>query len=343
VAGGLTDPGKPAGHVVSVDPETGVATRNDVRPLQPAAKNPWYVLMTIAGEPAHIFDKATIAANRRLWNGWACSGMAEAERAALAGRLGLKPEELAPMTEDERARIAAAFRDRLAEPDVADESDLAEVTRAFRALDTDGQAPDPRGQIDLSGIHFSRDVFLERWVFSGDVWFGFATFGGAARFVSATFGGTAWFDSATFGGDARFGSATFGRYASFDSAIFDGHALFSDGAFAGPADFRETRFRGGVPEFYERRFHQNTVFDRRAVWPDITAETAETAEQAYTRLRQVMKELDKPDDEAFFGRQELRCKALTEGWFHRLVSRGYGWISDYGFSIGRPLIGLVIV
>jgi hypothetical protein len=99
-----------------------------------------------------------------------------------------------------------------------------------------------------------------------------------------------------------------------------------------------------VPEFYQRTFHQNTVFtDRRAVWPDITAETAEQAERAYTRLRQAMKELDKPDDEAFFGRQELRCKALTEGRFHRLVSRCYGFFSDYGFSIGRPLAWLGVV
>ena len=157
-----------------------------------------------------------------------------------------------------------------------------------------------------------------------------ATFGGAARFDAATFGGLAWFPRATFGGPASFGSATFG-----------GDANFSDGAFAGPADFRQARFRGGVPIFYQRTFHQNTIFtDRREFWPDITAETAERAERAYTRLRQVMKELDKPDDEAFFGRQELRCKALTEGWVHRLVSRGYGFFSDYGFSIGRPLAGL---
>jgi len=366
VAGGLTEPGKPAGHVVSVDPETGVATCNDGRQLQPAAKNPWYVLMTIAGEPAFL-DEATIAANRRLWNGWACSGMTEAERADLARRIGLDPVELAPLTTDERARIAAAFRERLPAPDVEDQSHLAYVTWAFQAFDREGQAaPDPGELIDLSRTHFSHDVFLTRWVFrgaasfasatfggaarfgattfGGRAGFDFATFGGAARFASATFDGFAWFRFATFGGDAWFASATFGGEDSFASATFDGDADFSDGAFAGPTDFRETRFRGGVPEFYQRRFHQNTIFtDRRAFWPDITAETAEQAERAYTRLRQVMKELDKPDDEAFFGRQELRCKALTEGWFHRLVSRGYGFFSDYGFSIGRPLAWLGVV
>lgn len=45
----LQDPDKPAGFVVSVDEETGVAMCNDGRLLQPAGKNPWYVLMTIAG------------------------------------------------------------------------------------------------------------------------------------------------------------------------------------------------------------------------------------------------------------------------------------------------------
>lgn len=375
MAGGLTEPGKPAGHVVSVDPETGVATCNDGRQLQPAAKNPWYVLMTIAGEPEDMREVGALATNRRLWNGWACSKMTEAERAALAGRIKLDPADLAPLTAEERARIAAAFRARLAVPKAEDKSNLAKVTRAFQALDRDGQAaPDPDEGIGLDSIHFSRDVELEKWVFRGFVsfsdatfdgvaLFNSATFGGLAMFVSATFGGDAFFGSATFDGDARFGSATFGGVAEFTeatfggpawfsaatfggpawfaSATFVGDADFSDGAFAGPADFRNARFRGGVPEFYQRRFHQNTIFtDRRDIWPDITAETAEQAERAYTRLRQAMKELDKPDDEAFFGRQELRCKALTEGRFHRLVSRGYGFFSDYGFSIGRPLAGL---
>ena len=47
----LTDPDKPAGFVISVDEDTGVATCNDGALLHPAAKTPWYVLMTIAGEP----------------------------------------------------------------------------------------------------------------------------------------------------------------------------------------------------------------------------------------------------------------------------------------------------
>ena len=46
----LRDPELPAGAVVEVDEETGEGIRNDGKRLKPASQNPWYVLMTIAGE-----------------------------------------------------------------------------------------------------------------------------------------------------------------------------------------------------------------------------------------------------------------------------------------------------
>ena len=72
----------------------------------------------------------------------------------------------------------------------------------------------------------------------------------------------------------------------------------------------------------------------------ITAENAAESKRAYTRLRQVMSELHKPDDEHFFGRQEMRCKALLEGRFQRAVSGLFELVSDYGYSVTRPLVGL---
>lgn len=323
--------GEPAGYVLSVDPKTGVATRNDGRKLKPAENNPWYVLMTIAGEPEFLWDDK-VAENRRYWNGWACSKMSAEERAALAARIKLPVEELAPLSGDEMAEVTAAFAERL--PGVG--------------------VPDVGEVIDLSHTHFSEMVLLNKWVFSeaasfdsatfsGDAWFGSATFSGGARFGSATFSKDAWFNSTTFSRFASFDSATFSGPAVFIGATFGGMARFSGGRFDGVTRFAGAKFQGAVPEFYQRAFHQNTVFtDQRDNWPKITEKNAAESERAYTRLRQVMKGLDKPDDEAFFGRQEMRCKALTEGWLHWALSWTYGALSDYGYSVGKPAAGLLV-
>ncbi len=50
-----------------------------------------------------------------------------------------------------------------------------------------------------------------------------------------------------------------------------------------------------------------------------------------------MNDLQKPDDEHFFFRQEMRCKARLEGRFYRAVSTAFEVVSDFGHSLGRPL------
>jgi hypothetical protein len=48
--------------------------------LKDASQNPWYVLMTVAGEQVGIgldFDKELHARNRRYFNGWMASTLSE--------------------------------------------------------------------------------------------------------------------------------------------------------------------------------------------------------------------------------------------------------------------------
>ncbi|MCP3972187.1 MAG: hypothetical protein GY717_18055 [Rhodobacteraceae bacterium] len=200
------------------------------------------------------------------------------------------------------------------------------------------------GETTFRSTRLGGDAWFDSAGFSGDAWFESATFSGDAWFESATFSGDAWFESATFSGDAWFESARFSGDAWFWSATFGGLVDFSNKAFGAKTTFTQARFAGGVPKFYQRSFHQDTDFTTQdGLWPDMTAETACESKRAYTRLRQIMSELHKPDDEAFFARQEMRCKALLEGRAQRWLSRGYGVVSDYGHSVMRPLAGLGIV
>lgn len=389
----LQDPTKPAGDLV-VKYGDGSALRNDGVKLKPASENPWYVLATVYGE-----DSKNAAQNRRIWNGWACSGLSNEERETLAKKLGLAVADLAELNSEEKKKLDEEFARRVPE------------------FPERGGIPKPDDKIDMSNIRFANLITLRKYFFRGPAVFTSAVFEGftnfqdvffenSVEFGSAKFKSAAYFKETVFHGDASFGStefvestffqgaefkdsayfrfakfenradfssvkfdddadfhkaefglpmgeperadfkdATFSGRADFDSSTFNGKADFSNGAFAGKTTFSDTKFGGDVPEFYSRRFHQNTVFTTRtANWPEVTAKNPDDSYNAYTRLSQAMNELHKPDDEHFFFRQEMRCKMLIEEkWWNRLMIWLYGGLSDYGYSVMRPVAWLALV
>jgi len=198
------------------------------------------------------------------------------------------------------------------------------------------------GRADFRSATFGDRAIFRFATFGNHADFESATFGDHADFASATFSGWADFQIATFNKEADFGFATFSALAivesarfdglaDFESAMFSGPAIFafarfraladfSDGAFRAATDFTDAIFETHVPKFFQRALHQDTVFTTDdANWPEITAENAADGKRAYTRLRQLMNELHKPDDEHFFFRREMRCNAHLEGWPHRAL------------------------
>ena len=371
----LRDPGLPPGEIVD-EREDGFLVRRDGLELSPASSNPYYVMATICGELGEDYDSELVQRNRRFWNGWACAGMAQPEREALADRLGLDASELRPLTEEEKDRV---------------KSELAARTFTGDAL------PDP-SNVDLSKLYFSNTVVFERFVFAGPAGFSTAHFGrhvgfylahfagpaefsdahfagsaefasahfaGPARFFSAHFAGTAYspsahfagpaeFSSAHFAGDAAFysahfaesamfSSAHFARTAEFDSAYFAGNAEFADGVFGAATSFDMARFQGRVPRFFQRGFHDDTTFTaKKTYWPRVDPKSAARDKDAYRRLRQVSAAQHNPENEHFFLRQEMACSGVdpAKTWLSRFVVRGFGVLSDYGYGLWQPLIGL---
>lgn len=194
---------------------------------------------------------------------------------------------------------------------------------------------------------FSQTADFRYSTFSMSASFASSTFRGYTDFESCKFGWIADFMSSTFDGTADFRSITCGGDADFRSCVFSGFTYFSDGAFKSSTMFKDARFLTEAPKFFQREFHQNTTFTtKQSHWPAITADNAEDTKNAYQRLAQVMRELNKPDDEHFFFRQEMRCKAVLEGFPDNVVIKLYGLLSDYGYSVLRPaawLAGIVAV
>ena len=342
----------------------------DKRDLKPASENPWYVLMTVAGEQTR--DKIDVdlhARNRRYWNGWVAQAVSEDERAKLYKDRRITKADAQPLIDYERAEIANSLAERCGTNKIPELPVVLELWDTefpeglacggfvfstftnFRGATFLGYAEFAgatfSGTAHFLGATFSGHAVFEGATFSGHAAFEDATFSGYAEFAGATFSGDAAFESATFSKYADFAGATFSRGANFEGATFSRGANFSNGAFELRTSFAGAKFlppSANPPQFFNTKLHEDTEWtDVR--WPDQpkTREEAIGHRRAYERLKLVMDSQNKFHDEHMFLRMELRCREIEEpnSWAS-WTSRLFRWTSDYGWSIRRPSAGLGI-
>jgi len=418
----LQDPDRPAGFVVSMDEDTGVATRNDGKLLQPASKNPWYVLMTIAGEQEEEeTDWDLHFRNRRYWNGWACSWLSQEKRKKLAECMNLEDDELSTLTREECDEIANAFSKRLPEDNPTNNRNLNWIALEFKVLSLDTPYPPLAiSGIELEGIAFMKPIVADSMYFPKDVSFASSTFGDKSQFNNAVFESEGYFEYATFcrgfsvfdaeldiadfsntefceaalfsnanfKSEGNFSGAVFQSFAQFQYAKFDGrifmnstnfqgHASFFSTFFSGYTKFKRARFQRGV-DFQDATFEKPTSFrgavfetefpvllgtnldedtefsileagkvDERgqpdtSYWPDVV-EDARAARASAAKIRHVMGKQGLPVEEHYFFRKEMGFNAQIGAWWQRLPYKLFHLVSEYGYSIERPVAGLGLV
>ncbi|MCP5085674.1 MAG: pentapeptide repeat-containing protein [Rhodobacteraceae bacterium] len=220
------------------------------------------------------------------------------------------------------------------------------------------------GNANFSSATFSRPAYFSSATFSGNAYFNSATFSRPAYFSSATFSGDAYFSSATFSGDADFSSAVFSGFAGFRSTIFSGYIDFSSTVFKSATRFDGGRFLTAVPQFHAAELYDDTTFslseDYRLNWPKVSGvewpmppEAAEAWEEtvmpaaeqkrAYNRLRLFYDNTLQVDEAMFFHRREMACKRQIDGFPLNLIYAVYSVVSDYGYSVVRPLVLLAFL
>lgn len=298
----LTDPNKAAHEIVEVRAD-GCAVRKDGMVLQPANKNPWYVLATIYGEQPDgasrlHHDKALAKKNGNAWNQWFFGGELNTIREGKARELGVDFKKYQRLNDKDVERLTMLLRKRL--------------------NDNKAVLPDPDLEIDFSGTYFdknvcfigfefSKDIDSTRSQFSKNALFYSARFWGNSFFIEATFGGhadfrnavfcfsanfreasfsdVALFEKVIFGSNSCFSSATYYSGASYEAAAFKGHADFdwyeyigkspypvrffgkvdfSSAKFEAPTTFVDARFATHVPEFHGAELFEKTLFPTNA-------------------------------------------------------------------------------
>ncbi|MEO1659061.1 MAG: pentapeptide repeat-containing protein [Pseudomonadota bacterium] len=226
----------------------------------------------------------------------------------------------------------------------------------------------------FSDVNFSGGALFDNVKFSGYVGFSLATFSGDAGFNSATFSGDAKFVGATFSGDAdlnqrlAFQDAVAKSGFRFFPAAFPSDPRFASGAFHGMV-FEEIAYFGGA-------FHQFAAFEgadprkdirfskfgntpspvgRIGVLSSLVSATQNVEQDkdeelknliGGTQILQIVSDrYRRREDERWFHRLELLAKEQlsTTSWFERFLTKAYAWTSDFGSSIGRPLLSMVIV
>ena len=221
---------------------------------------------------------------------------------------------------------------------------------------------------------FSSDAEFGEAAFSGNAGFREAAFSGDARFHKAAFLSYASFREAAFLGDAGFREAAFKGYSEFHEANFSKMANFIQTDFIGftsfdhcrfeeYADYRaaqvsksfsliQTRFRQ-VPNFTQARFAEPPELDAIHIepqrgWPRGLADfktllkgNADLAAR-WRALKRLAVAAHDHDRELLFWKGEVLARrwSVDKPW-HALFYFGlfYGWLSDFGRSVVRPLIG----
>jgi uncharacterized protein YjbI with pentapeptide repeats len=131
---------------------------------------------------------------------------------------------------------------------------------------------------------------------------------------------------------------------SFAGAKFTDRVDFSGRKFEGHTSFLRTTF-DKAPLFHNCKLHQDTTFDG-AIFPDPSADPTENdiAARAYHTLKLAFSQHQATHDEQRFFRLEMAEEARREPQYARhLLFRLYSFFSDYGFSVSRPFVWLVVI
>ena len=224
------------------------------------------------------------------------------------------------------------------------------------------------GEANFASVHFGDTVFfseskfrvtgpwLAKSVFSGDALFRNCQFIGDSNFECVRFSGSAIFDESFFAGEARFNSSTFEGASQFRSAWFRKKALFRDADFRRPTSFRGAAFEFEYPVFEEANLNAKTQFTAvesvqvsgqdaettivRA-WPEDPPDI-QNARDCVATIRHVLGQQGLPEEEHFFFRKEMEFTSRIVGPVRRLPYKAFQLISDFGYSIQRPFVALVL-
>lgn len=185
---------------------------------------------------------------------------------------------------------------------------------------------------------FLDDALFWTTEFSNEVNFGRATFMQSTEFVLAAFHGNVKFDNAAFKRSATFRNAKFFHTSTFKGISVEGLFALQRATFRCLPDFTDSYFRT-APVFYRaalgpNHFKTSNSFSKCESIPEQWSALKRLAIQGHDHE----KELEFLKGEIISRRNTFDTRFHARYWIGQL----YGLLSDFGQSISRPLMFLVI-
>ncbi len=203
---------------------------------------------------------------------------------------------------------------------------------------------------------FTQTASFFRTTFEASASFYGTTFTKPTSFYFVIFTQIAHFENATFKQNAFFESATFTQTASFFDATFEGVAGFGHSTFAaepsdtpeidfsgvqmnGPVNFERATFKHQYPKLTNATLHKSVqVTADKDHWPKLASiQNHREAKEATAKLRHAMGQQALPEEEHFFFRREMQSAQRSDRWWRVLHIEFFDVLSEFGYSIARPV------
>ncbi|ESQ83070.1 hypothetical protein AEAC466_14500 [Asticcacaulis sp. AC466] len=222
------------------------------------------------------------------------------------------------------------------------------------------------GHCAFSYATFSGVAKFHYATFLGFAMFDFVTFQNKARFDSAVFMGRTIFRETVFGGRMSFQGAEFTNVAyftqitwplsfsdynqSFDRCVFLSFADFHSSGFGHFSAFFGTKFSESVrlddvPEPVARAALNHDLGGAKAFQGQSYEDSLKSIEVGCRNLKQQMVAVGDRSRERILYVFELQARRLQAATpkTEQLISDGYAFLSDYGNSVTKPVIGILIL
>lgn len=158
-----------------------------------------------------------------------------------------------------------------------------------------------------------------------------------AHFKAAKFLQRAEFNHAIFNCPCDFNAASF-VVADFKEALFKDVVFFQEVLFKSTTTFEQASF-AQPPRFHDTELPQGTSFEF-VTWLNRDGKPHHNRD-SWRTLKHAMSEIHNHELELFFFKKEMESKAKTGATPQTMLLTVYRFVSDYGTSIWRPIVGLL--
>lgn len=215
-------------------------------------------------------------------------------------------------------------------------------------------------EIEADISEFQKSVFFRGCNIESDLYFRNSHFRDSFLMISSTVRGNVWFylthfqnismfDKSKFHGDIRFKGSEFDNIASFRNIeILNDFVIntvnFEECIFQRVITFDNSYFKSSYPIFTGSIFHANAVFSpREHLWPEYCTTYVDVAKISCATIRHLLTQQGLPEDAHFFFRREMHFAGQIGSFWQKLPYKIYGCFSDYGYSIKRPTLALLLL